>query len=114
MAKLAVKYDSLKLAAGRAVGMLRSKKVLLQEAEALRAESEDLRFRLIAAQQAKVVALAQTDEVRREKERLRTRVASMKAELELLKKVNGQLHERVAELKEANDLLSEKVAKKRK
>ena len=75
------------------------------EVYGLRHEIEELRERLIAAQEAKIQALKQTDDIRREKERLRARVSDHKQENDALAKVNDRLQAKVLSLQSEIELL---------
>ena len=69
-----------------------------REIAELKAEVADLRERLIAAQEAKNQAIRQMEELRQEKEKLRTRVNSQRKEIDEMERIQSRLQEKILEL----------------
>ena len=84
----------------RLVVLLRRRVTLARELEALKAQNEQLRAKLGEAQQAKVLAVNQANDLRDEKERLRDKVRDLKKELKQQSVINSQLDARLLELQE--------------
>ena len=78
---------------------------LASQVMALRAENEQLRERLVAAQHEKVGALNQAEELREQKERLREKSRLAVKDLKAVQKVNEELQASLRKLKEENAAL---------
>lgn len=73
-------------------------RTLSMQIEKLRKENEDLRARLVQSQEAKSSALKQASQLRKEKARLRLKVAALKQELSLSETKSLHLAARITEL----------------
>ena len=71
----------------------------------LESDNGQLREKIATLQQAKVVAVNQAEALRLEKERLRTRVRSLKKSVHELELINGQLEARLTAYQEAIEKL---------
>jgi predicted nuclease with TOPRIM domain len=76
------------------------------ELEKLRRKNEELRSKLVTAQQAKTDAVRRAESLRKEKDRLRSKIGSLKQEVLLLELKDRQLVTRIDELQEAVESLS--------
>ena len=79
---------------------------LRRQVDQLKADNEDLRARLVVAQQEKSVARQQTEEIRNQKERLRVKIVSLKQEAEAQKKIRETLEAKIQRLREENEALA--------
>jgi chromosome segregation ATPase len=79
---------------------------LRRQVDQLKIENEELRARLIAAQQEKAVARQQTEEFRSQKERLRVKIVTLKQETEAQRRVRETLEAKIQTLREENEALS--------
>jgi chromosome segregation ATPase len=84
---------------------------LRREFEALRHDNEELRARIVIAQQEKAVAQGQAEKLRREKERLRSRIASLKQSAESQRRVQEVIQAKIQALREENETLSARIAR---
>jgi len=91
-----------------------SKDLLRQRIADLQKDNDQLRSRVVAAQQEKQGALKQAEEARVEKERLRVKIRELKEQIRTHEKVEETLRGRVSELQEANELLQRKMELKAK
>jgi hypothetical protein len=73
--------------------------------EQLREENEQLRGRLVAAQDEKGQALHQAEELRKQKERLRVKIAGLKQAAEEQRKVQEVLEGKLQVVREENEEL---------
>lgn len=91
---------TIKLVFGRRYPFVRVSEDRVDLAEVQRRENEALREKLVAAQAAKVTALKQAEELRKEKERLRVKVASLKQAGAQDQRMIAELHARIGDLQE--------------
>lgn len=73
--------------------------------EELSQENDQLRARIVVAQQEKAQAQQLAEELRRQKDRLRMKIASMKQETEAQHKVQEILEAKLHAVREENDAL---------
>jgi len=78
------------------------------QVERLREENEQLRARVIAAQDEKGHAMQQAEELRRQKERLRARVAVLKQAVESQRKVQGVIEAKLQAVRDENEELKQR------
>ena len=79
---------------------------LRRQVDQLKVENDELRERLVTAQQEKTVARQQTEEFRSQKERLRVKIVTLKQEAEAQKRVREMLEAKIQVLREENEALS--------
>jgi len=91
-----------------------SKDLLRKRIEDLQRDNDQLRARVVAAQQEKQGALKQAEEARVEKERLRVKLRELKDQIKGQEKVDETLRKRISDLQEANELLQRKSELKAK
>lgn len=100
----------LKLIIGRKYPFVRlTDIVLLKEADRLRAENEELRARVVAAQQEKAMAQGQSERLRKEKERLRAKARALKHEIESGRRAGEALAKKVQALRQENEELHAQI-----
>ena len=73
---------------------------LRKQVDVLRRDNEELRARVIAAQQEKAVALQQAELLRKEKERLRQKITAQKQSAESQRKVQEVMQAKIQTLRE--------------
>jgi chromosome segregation ATPase len=99
--------NSLNLALDRMFPRIRSRHAFLhRRIDELLKENDELRSRIVVAQQERAVAGKQADLLRQEKERLRSRSRALKISVGEIKRKNEVLAAKITELQAANEALS--------